>query len=455
MKKDIKKVKRTKEEILFKTVKEDNILPITSICKLNCIFCSHKNNPSEIETYSFGHLEKHLIKTMIEFLNPERPVFIGESASKIIEGEPFAHPEIYEILEFLRERWPEIEIRITTSASFIPLEKLRFLEKLAPIELNISLNAPVPEDRVFLMNDSQPENVFKIIKNLGSYNIDFEAGIVSMHHLKDFEYLNKTFAFLEKYPPKSLRVFMAGFSRYADPKISAAQSSYQRLNNFIAENKEKYSYPIIIEPQVIKDLKAEVNGVINDSSASAAAVKSGDIIIEVNGKGVESRVDAFYKIQEAKNPEILVNRNNQDFLFSLEKRSGQRSGLIMSYDLEIEKINKLNAYLKESRINGKNISTVIVCSEFAFNFLYNLFKNYLNSDYKFELIKAENNYFGGSIISAGLLTNQDIFESLNNLNQNIDRIILPAIVYDYYGNDLLAEHYTQLEDEFEAEVILI
>lgn len=121
------KNKRTKEEILFKTVKEDNILPITSICKLNCIFCSHKNNPPEIETYSFGHLEFDLIKTMIEFLDPERPVFIGESASKIIEGEPFVHPEIFKILKYLRQRWPEIEIKITSSGSFLELERLELI----------------------------------------------------------------------------------------------------------------------------------------------------------------------------------------------------------------------------------------------------------------------------------------------------------------------------------------
>src|SRR6056297_2859675 len=105
---------KSKKEILFKTVKEDNILPITSICRLNCIFCSHKNNPSQIETYSFGHLELELIKRMVEFLDHSRPVIIGESASKIIEGEPFAHPDIIEILNYLRKRWPDIEIKITT-----------------------------------------------------------------------------------------------------------------------------------------------------------------------------------------------------------------------------------------------------------------------------------------------------------------------------------------------------
>jgi MoaA/NifB/PqqE/SkfB family radical SAM enzyme len=202
--------KRSKEEILFKTVKENNILPITSICKLNCIFCSHKNNPSEIETYSFGHLEFDLIKKMIEFLDPEQPVFIGESASKIIEGEPFVHPDIYKILNYIRQRWPEIEIKITSSGSFLQPEKVDLLKKLEPLELNISLNGPAPEERVFLMNDTRPDNVFKLIPELKKQRIKFDSSIVSMHHLKGCNYLKRTFDFLEKYPPQSLRVFLQG-----------------------------------------------------------------------------------------------------------------------------------------------------------------------------------------------------------------------------------------------------
>ena len=447
----MKKIK--KKKILFKTVKEDNILPITSVCKLNCIFCSHKNNPSEIETYRFGHLDKNLIKTMIEFLDPEQPVFIGESASKIVEGEPFVHPDIYQILKYLRQRWPRIEIKITSSGSFIDPEKLKLLKSLNPLELNISLNAPAPEERVFLMNDSNPENVFEIIKKMKELKMRFEASIVSMHHLKGFEYLKKTFEFLEDYSPETLRVFMAGFSKYADSKISSDSSEYKKLNTFINSVKADYSYPIIIEPQLLDNLKAEINDIINNSPAAKTELYSGDVIKEVNDKKVKSRVDAFYQIKSSKNPKVKIHRNNKNKIIHLKKGKNEKSGLILSYDLSIEEIKTLKAYAVQAEKNNDKI--VILASEAGYSLLYSLLKDYLTKNFK--LIEVENKFFGASIIAAGLLTNEDLIRVLQKeiKKASVDKIILPKIIYDYYGNDLLGKHYNQLEDKFRAEVILI
>jgi sulfatase maturation enzyme AslB (radical SAM superfamily) len=444
--------KRSKEEILFKTVKENNILPITSICKLNCIFCSHKNNPSEIETYSFGHLEFDLIKKMIEFLDPEQPVFIGESASKIIEGEPFVHPDIYKILNYIRQRWPEIEIKITSSGSFLQPEKVDLLKKLEPLELNISLNGPAPEERVFLMNDTRPDNVFKLIPELKKQRIKFDSSIVSMHHLKGCNYLKRTFDFLEKYPPQSLRVFFAGFSGFADEDLIIEKSEYYKLNNFIKQQQKYYSFPIIIEPQLISSLEAEINNLITNSAAQAAGLKSGDIILKINKIDVKSRVDAFYKIKAAKNPEIEFIRKNKKLKTRMLKEENKDSGLIMSYDLTLNQINKLTAYAEASK---KDKNTAVIASIPAYKFIKKMLKPYLNQDFNLTILKANNLFFGGSIFAAGLLCNSDLIQTLRTADIKVDRIILPEIIYDYYGNDLLGNHYSELEDEFEAEIVLI
>ena len=447
--------KRSKEEILIKTVKEDNILPLTSICKLNCIFCSHKNNPPEVETYSFGHLDFELIKTMIEFLNPEQPVFIGESASKIIEGEPFVHPDIYKILKYLRQRWPKIRIKITTSGSFLNLGQVEFLKDLEPLELNISLNAPAPEERVFLMNDSRPENVFKLLPELKKNQLEFEASIVSMHHQQGFEYLKETFDFLEEYSPKSLRVFMPGFSSYADQKLIPKQDEYYKLAEYIDQKRVKYSYPIIIEPQYFSSLAAEINAVMTDSPAAEIGLKSGDIIYRVDQQKVESRVDAFYKIKSAQNPEVEFQTENKKISQTISKKKNQDSGLIMSYDLNSAQKSKLEAYARETKKEKNNKLTLILCSQLSYSFLENFLDPYLHLNKNLRLIRTKNEFFGGSIVAAGLLTNQDIIKVLKTIKKEIKNIILPEIIYDYYGNDLLGEHYSQIEDKFGIEVILI
>ncbi len=446
---------KSKKEILFKTVKEDNILPITSICKLNCIFCSHKNNPSEVETYSFGHLDFELVKTMIEFLDEQKPVFIGESASKIIEGEPFSHPRIMEILNYIRDRWPKIEIKITTSASFIEEKYLSEFKNLSPIEFNISLNAPAPEERVFLMKDPRPENVFKIIKKLKEYNIKFEASIVSMHHILGFEKLTHTLDFLESFPPLSLRIFMPGFSHYARKKLMPGKNYYNKLKFFIENNREKYNYPIIIEPQLIDDLSAEIEGIIKNSPAYYTDLKRNDVITFVNGYKIESRVDAFYKIKKSENPELIIDRNDKKLKIILNKSAGKKSGLIMSYDIGRRKKNILLSHIKLSKKDKENISTILLTSQLAYNLFDFITKDFSDEDYNFKLIETKNNFFGGSIMSAGLLVNNDLDFALRKLDFKAEKLIVPEIIYDYYGNDLLGEHYSEIEDKYGVEIILL
>lgn len=448
-------MKKSKKEILFKTVKEDNILPLTSICKLNCIFCSHKNNPSEVETYKFGHLDFNLLKTLVEFLDEEKPVFIGESASKIIEGEPFTHPKIMDVLKYIRQRWPDIVIKITTAASFIKEEYLAELQMLSPIEFNISLNAPAPEERVFLMNDPLPKNVFKVIKKFKEQKIKFEASIVSMHYLLGFNKLKQTLDFLERYPPLSLRVFMPGFSRYAEQELMPSENYYYKLRNFIESIIEKYNYPIIIEPQIIEDLSANIEGIIKSSPVFEADLRRGDSILQINGSQPESRVDAFYKIKKYKNPELLIKRNDNKLKINLLKEAGQKSGLIMSYDISSRKKNVLLSYIELSRKDKENIPTIIITSELAYQLFKNITKDYSAEDYNYRLLKAENKFFGGSIKSAGLLVNSDLISLLKKNKFQAERLIIPEIVYDYYGSDLVGRSYTEIEDEFGVELILL
>ena len=145
--------------ILLKTVQDDGILPITSVCNMACQFCSHRNNPPGLEVYRLGHLDLELIEELLQYLAPEGPVIIGESATRIIEGDPLTHPDFFRIIELLRQKFPRKEIRLTTNGSYLDREMVDFLAGRGPVELNISLNCSSPEERVFLMADRRPEQV--------------------------------------------------------------------------------------------------------------------------------------------------------------------------------------------------------------------------------------------------------------------------------------------------------
>ncbi|MFO7819200.1 MAG: hypothetical protein R6V17_03080 [Halanaerobacter sp.] len=79
----------SEEQLAVISAQQDNILPITSVCNLDCKFCSHKGNPPEVKTFASGHRPLKEIRSLIDFLSADRKIIIGESATKIEEGEPF------------------------------------------------------------------------------------------------------------------------------------------------------------------------------------------------------------------------------------------------------------------------------------------------------------------------------------------------------------------------------
>lgn len=135
--------------MLLKTVQDNNILPLTSICNMSCQFCSHKFNPPGLQIYHPGHLNPGLIKELIDYLPAEGPLIIGESATRIIEGEPMSHPHFAEIIKIVRDKYPDKKIKVTTNGSYLKKDMIEFLNNNLPLELNISLNCSGPEERVF------------------------------------------------------------------------------------------------------------------------------------------------------------------------------------------------------------------------------------------------------------------------------------------------------------------
>ncbi|MBP2644363.1 MAG: Radical domain protein [Firmicutes bacterium] len=73
------------QQLIDQAAKEGNILPITSGCDSHCIFCSHKNNPPEIDVISIGVRSVEKITQTMNYLDPHKVITIGESASSIIE----------------------------------------------------------------------------------------------------------------------------------------------------------------------------------------------------------------------------------------------------------------------------------------------------------------------------------------------------------------------------------
>jgi len=442
--------------LILKTVQENNILPVTSKCNLKCKFCSHYQNPPELDVESYGHLSLNFIEKMIDFLPKEGAVLLGESATKIIEGEPFSHPQIKEILKILRKKCPEKEIKITTNGSFLSDSIIALINELGNISLNISLNCSSPAERDYLMNDLEGEKVFRAIKSLNNRQIKYNGSIVALPHIMGWDSLKKTIKFLDKQKAETIRVFMPAFTDYSDESMKFKFALYSKLNNFVNKINQRVKTPVIFEPPFLKNLDAVIKGVISGTAAADTNLEKGDIIANVNGKKVLSRVDAFTKIKKSENPILNLSDNSKSDIV-LNKDKGQRSGLVMDYDLDPVIIDKLIKIIK----NCEKSNIILITSKMAKEMLEFLNNNQLKEIFpekKIKVLEVKNKFFGGSIVTAGLLTVNDIRSELEKYKlKRLENslIILPSIMFDDYEKDLRGQDFNKILKRFGVEIKIL
>lgn len=444
-----------KEYYIYKSVQEDNILPLTSKCNLSCIFCSHKQNPSDLEVISIGSLKKKKIFELIDFLDPTRPIIIGESATKIIEGEPLLYPYFKEVINMIRKKYINTEIKITTNADLLDKDLLGFFEKIKNITLNISVNYLNPKLRKKIMGKNCNENIEDVLKIIKKFNLDYNFSMVALPQVVGYEILEKEIINMMEYNPQSIRIFMPGFTKNTTDELKFDFNEvYSELYNLINKININHNIPVIIEPPRLKNFDIEIIGIIKNSPADKANIKYMDKIIKVNNKKVITRVDAFNKIRSIKNPVLDIKRKDKILTKKLKKEKDQKSGIILDYDLSSDEISSIKRVID----NNEDKSILFLTSNLGYeliNFTINDYLNFKNND-KILVKKVNNTYLKGSILCAGLLTNHDIINFFKNYsNHFVDLIVLPKIMYDVFNNDLVGNNYKMIEKKLGIEVEMI
>ena len=431
--------------MIYEAASRYNILALTSRCATSCVFCSHHQNPPEVEAFFVSDLTLDEAATAMEFLDGERKIIIGESATRLCEGEPFIHKDFVQILRLLREKYKTTPIQITTSAVYLDKETLMTLKSISNIELNISLNSCTKEGREKLYRGRSLMEAVESVKNIASYGIPFSGSIVAMPHLVGERDIEETVRFLSRWGAETIRVFMPGYTRYSS--ISTPPDNiYDILRGIISKMKHEIKAPLILEPAILNDLTPKVEGIIPDSPAQKAGFKGGEIITKVNGEDVFSRTDAYYTILGSVNPYIEYLVKGVIEKTTLLKKPGERSGLVFNYDIDKETVQSI----KKVIVKNKGKRCMLGVSKFGYGIIKECFKN---EDVAIEVI--ENNYFGGNIGCSGLLVLEDVKQKLKEKDYKYDVIILPAVMFDSKGRDLTGKHYKDLEEEHGVNIHII
>ncbi len=434
---------------IYHAMRRGNVLPVTSRCNLKCVFCSHHQNPPEVKAYRLPERKSREIIESFTYLSPYKKIVVGESATGIVEGEPFCYPGIKEVLKELRRRFSETEIQITTNGVFLEPNILSFLKSLEPLELVISINT-LDRRREFL-GDFSGSDVCGILKEIRDSGLKFHGSVVALPHLLGWDNLAKTIQALEDKGAMTIRVFLPGFTRLAPPSLVFEPSLWEKLHQFVSEIKETISTPIILDPPLLSDFKAQVEGVIRNSPAHRAGMKKGDEIQEVQGKEVSCRVEAFNITKNLENPTLTIKRNEEHLSVTLDKRAGEPPGFVIYSDVDPHQMDDLL-----SRLKGlKGQQALILCSELGYPLIKKFVKENRQGKNRVMVKAVPNHFFGGSIMSAGLLVVADFIRVIENIETKPQVIILPQKPFDREGKDLLGESFLTISEKTGYPAIMI
>jgi NifB/MoaA-like Fe-S oxidoreductase len=397
------------------------------------MFCSHQSNPKEVVTYKIPPLPLEKVADIIDYLDHDKKIVIGESVTRIDEGEPFTHPQFFAILDLIREKYPQTPIQITTNGTLLSEPMVKRLTDYQPIELNLSLNSAARRDE--LMRDFTPVAAAAAAL-LAKWAIPYNGSIVGMPHLVGWPDIYDTCRVLDGENAQTIRLFIPGCTRYS-PWLYPADFDKEFIfhTNMLTE---ELTTPIVLEPYVPDNLSAVIEGVIAGSPAARSGLVRGDIIKTVNGKPMRSRVDAFSALMNNAESSLEVDRSGQNMLIDLSRARWARPGVVMYQDVDIDLIDRISQIVTEK----KAARAAVLVSELAYPLWEKLFPG--NSTVEVQAVGSR--FFGGTIKAAGLLTVADYQFVIDKLlaTREYNIFFLPRISFDPAGRDLKGVSYLDL-----------
>lgn len=432
--------------LMLFSAQQANILPLTSACNVNCIFCSNRQNPAGVEVYTIAPQKIDDIKECLQFMDESRPVVIGESATRICEGEPFTHPNIKDILRLVRRRLPNALIQITTNGSLLDENMVSFLSGLGNVIVYLSLNSSNPGVRRTLMRDKLAEQAVRCVNLLNQVDIEFHGSIVAMPHIYGYEDLEESIRYLAREGARTVRVFIPGYTRLAPDTLRFPPDLPERVRCLVSGLRSEAGTPVTCEPPGLTGLKPEIAGVISGSPAERAGMRPGDVIKIIDGYRPYSRVDAFNRLKESNNPEVFVEQEGTVFNCVLEKVKGQSPGVVMEYDLGPEWEYAGNV-ARRNRAERVLIVTSGLAREVVARSMH-----IFGRDFEWRVIAAPNRFFGGSIGAAGLLVAGDMIAAVKEFLHDHpdwipDLVLLPPVAFDHRGRDLTGHFYREVGEK--------
>lgn len=433
------------EALLYQAMKQ-GILSITSECAMNCVFCSNKYNPPSCEVFTIGRRNLSEIKETLPWLQAAPgPIVIGESVTRISEGEPLRHPEFLEIVRSVRSAYPDRTIKVTTNGTLLTPSIVDALGELG-VELTVSLNTV--SKRAEVMGDKDPDRTLKAVSGLKG-KVKFDGSIVALPFVTGYQDIEETIRFLKDSGATTVRLLLPGFSSRHPLFKAMPKDTWDEVRRFAARVVRAAKIPVLADPPELDSLDARVEYVLPGSPAALAGMAAGDIIVKVSGREVFSRRDAFQSAYDRENPVVTVRREGL-IDFRLRKDRSSSPGFIVYDDLGRDE------YMNWERASGisKGNDVLVLTSGLAKPLIKSaLARRGLDA----RVLTVRSRFFGGNIQAGGLLTVRDFLHAFKNATRGGRlpySVTLPARAFDPWGRDLEGRHFRTFSEESGVPVVL-
>lgn len=199
-------------------------------CPVGCTFCICKGDKTDVG-YKIPFITEEQFEQGLKFITwDNKEIMLGDGISRL-SAEAFAHPKIYKFLDRLCHLFPEHNVNIITTGTFIKLSKIDFINSLENLHLSISVNTLDPKLRPQIMPNPQTEKVKTLVKELERVGVGiFDMGDIDILK-RDLEELSELKSF-----DKGPQLRRLEHTKYHDKK--SIEMSMKSINNF--ENSLRY-----------------------------------------------------------------------------------------------------------------------------------------------------------------------------------------------------------------------
>lgn len=429
-------------------------------CGNRCVFCSNKLNPESVHTLKVENRALDELLDEINFFPSNLDFFrLGETTLNTTEGDLIEYPYYKELLTEIRKRYPNAEMRLTTSANCLTEDVIKFLKSIN-IVITISLHSLNPQMRAKLTGNTLERAKIAInsIDLCLKYQLPiFAIRIVPMPFVTN-EDLYNTIAQLIQKGVEKIEIGIASFSKFAKKEnVENCYNECERIFSIVEQINQDFQdefYDIKVFPFYRNKYNAEIEKVRKNSYVYKIGLRNKDKVLKINNQIVVNGGHFQDLIADHIIQNILIERNNENiYIDNINPQLIQETDIITNCIIDGDIIFKIAEQIQ------KDVNHVLLLSsEATYDIIQNDLKKLgINKYYQY---CVKNEEFGGNICINGLLTIKDYLKAIQDFRKQNPQVIITKVLvardaFRLGDADLTNEPLKTLRLKANVQVILI